>query len=92
MFLRDTYNESYIGDTMSIFGIFENRNRDTAEFVNENGITVGGAAHIKKRRMYAEEITRDGVKYYKYHLVVPINHGLARQEKPLPAGLFIICL
>ena len=74
---------------MSIFGIFENRNRDLNEFVNESGaLTIGGTAHVNKRRMYAEQTQKDGVKYYKYHLVVPINHGLARQDKPLPAGRF----
>ena len=86
--MRDTYDENYIGSTMSLFGIFSDRNRDVNEFVGDNGsVTIGGAVHIKNRRKYAEEIERDGVKYYRYHLVVPINHGLARQEKPLPASI-----
>ena len=72
---------------MSLFGIFSDKNRDLNEFVAENGqLTTGGAVHVQERRKYAEEITRDGVKFYKYNLIVPINHGLARQEKPLPSG------
>ena len=73
---------------MSLFGIFEGRNLDKNEFVADNGtMTVSGTIHVKNRRKYAEEITRDGVKYFRYHLTVPINHGLARQEKPLPSGM-----
>ena len=72
---------------MSLSGIFSDKNRDLSEFVNESGtVTVGGWSHIAERRRYTDEITRDGVKYFRYHLLVPINHGLARQEKPLPSG------
>ena len=93
IFLRDSYNDNYVDSSMSISGIFSNKNRDLDEFVDEAGnLTVGGKIHITKRREYAEEVVRDGVKYFKYHLVVPINHGLARQDKPLPAGRKIIGL
>ena len=72
---------------MSFSGIFSDKNRDLNEFVSENGnLTIGGTAHVNERRKYAEQITREGVKYFKYHLIVPINHGLARQDKPLPSG------
>ena len=77
---------------MSMFGIFSDKNRDADEFADENGLTNGGRVHVAERRKYAEEITRDGVKYYKYNLTVPINHGLARQEKPLPSGIIIFFL
>ena len=92
IFLRDAYDANYVESSMSLFGIFSDRNRDVSEFVNKAGIvTDGGRAHIFERRQYAEEIERDGVKYFKYHLVVPINHGLARQEKPLPSGSVLHC-
>ena len=87
IFVRDSYDEQYIENSMSLSGIFSNKNRDLSEFTDENGLTVGGQIHVNERRTYAEETTRDGVKYYKYHLVVPINHGLARQDKPLPASI-----
>ena len=91
IFLRAAYDEEYITNSMSLSGIFNNKNRDLSEFVNESGaLTPGGKIHVIERRKYAEEITRDGVKYYRYHLSVPINHGLARQEKPLPAGMIFI--
>ena len=73
---------------MSMFGIFSDKNRDYSEFSNENGLTEGGRVHISERRKYAQLITKDGVNYYKYDLTVPINHGLARQEKPLPSGTY----
>ena len=73
---------------MSMFGIFSDKNRDYSEFSNENVLTEGGRVHILERRKYAQLITKDGVNYYKYDLTVPINHGLARQEKPLPSGTY----
>ena len=87
IFVRDSYDENYIKNAMSISGIFSNRNKDVSEFTKPDGtMSSGGQMYAQERRQYAEESERDGVKYYKYHLVVPINHGLARQDKPLPAG------
>ena len=72
---------------MSLSGIFSDKNRDKYNFLKDDGtISAGGTAHINDRRKVAEKIERDGVVYYKYYLIAPINHGLARQEKPLPAG------
>ena len=85
--MRDSFNTDYIKNSMSMFGIFSDKNRDLDEFANESGLTIGGTVHVAERRKYAEEITRDGVKFYKYNITVPINHGLARQEKPLPSGI-----
>ena len=87
IFVRDSYDENYIRNTMSVSGIFSTRNKDVSEFTKPDGtMSSGGQMYAQERRQYAEESERDGVKYYKYHLVVPINHGLARQDKPLPAG------
>ena len=87
VFLRDTYNEEYLRTAMSVAGIFSDKNRDLDDFTNEDGdLTAGGKAHILDRRENAEKIFRDGVTYYRYTLMASINHGLARQEKPLPSG------
>ena len=91
VFLRDTYNEEYLRTAMSVAGIFSDKNRDLDEFTNEDGdLTPGGKAHILDRRENAEKIIRDGVTYYRYTLMASINHGLARQEKPLPSGKFSV--
>ena len=87
IFLRDTFDEEYIKSAMSIAGIFSNRNRDLSDFQDSKGnISIPGEGHIADRRENAEEIVRDGIKYYKYNLIACINHGLARQEIPLPSG------
>lgn len=89
MFLRDSYNEDYLTKAMSVAGIFSDKNRDADDFTNEDGqLTMGGKAHIETRREGAEKITRGKVNFYRYNLMACINHGLARQDKPLPSGKF----
>ena len=87
VFLRDTYNEDYLRSTMSVAGIFSDKNRDLDDFIDESGdLTPGGRAHINDRREVAVKIVRNGVTFYRYYLMASINHGLARQDKPLPSG------
>ena len=89
VFLRDSYNEDYLTKAMSIAGIFSDKNRDAEDFTDENGdLTIGGKVHLETRRDSAEKITRGKVNYYRYNLMASINHGLARQDKPLPSGKF----
>lgn len=72
---------------MSLAGIFSDKNRDLDDFVDDDGnLTLGGKAHISQRRQNAQKVVRHGVTYYRYNLIAGINHGLARQEKPLPSG------
>ena len=82
IFTRDSFDESYITKNLSIAGVFESQNLDRTEFQN----TVG-AVHVSNRRKVADQVTRDGHKFYRYHIITAINHGLARQEKPLPSGV-----
>ena len=35
----------------------------------------------------AELVERDSQTFYRYNIVTCINHGLARQDKPLPSGI-----
>ena len=75
---------------MSVAGIFSDKNRDLEDFTDESGdLTNGGRAHIEDRRNIAEKIIRNGVTHYRYNLIASINHGLARQEKPLPSGKIV---
>ena len=46
-----------------------------------------GAIYLANRRKTAEPVTRDSKKFYRYNIVACINHGLARQDKPLPSGI-----
>ena len=82
MFIREGYNEEYVNTAMSIAGIFTDRNLDADELED-----AAGKAIIANRRKIAEEITRNGKKFYRYNIITSINHGLARQDKPLPSGI-----
>ena len=87
MFIRDGYNESYLNSNGLSEGYFEERMRDLDDYLKDNGtISAGGRSHINEKRQNSEELSREGIKYYRYVFVCGINHGLARQEKPLPAG------
>ena len=41
----------------------------------------------KVRETITKTIRGASSVYYRYHIVAPINHGLSRQDKPLPAGI-----
>ena len=81
-FLREGYSEGYVNNAMSIAGIFTDKNLDADEFTGRVG-----EAYIENRRRIAEKIERDGKVFYRYNIITSLNHGLARQEKPLPAGI-----
>ena len=87
VFLRDGFNETALTAYGKTEGFYETRTRDLKNYVNESGaITAGGRAHIGYERDSTVEVTREGVKYYQYWFSTPSNHGLARQDKPLPSG------
>lgn len=67
---------------MSVEGIFTDRNMDANEFVGS-----AGDVHIANRREIATKVTHDGDDFYRYNIVTTLNHGLARQDKPLPTGI-----
>ena len=90
VFIRDGFNESAILSNGVTEGYFETLNLDRNNYIKDDGtVSMGGRMHIEKKRKSAIEVTREGVKYYQYWFSTPINHGLARQDKPLPAGKFI---
>ena len=65
--------------------------RDIDDYLAPNGtVSQGGRFHIDEKRSDSEEITKNGVKLYRYVFICGLNHGLARQEKPLPAGKSIL--
>jgi len=77
------YNEPYAETTMELSGLFQDKNIDKDEL---------SAPYVATRRRIAEEIERDGSKFWRYELCVGINVGLAKQEIPLPANVPIqIC-
>ena len=86
VFLRDGFNENYLETSGTCEGYFEDRMRDIEDYLNNGRISNGGRSHIETKRAMATTVTRNGVKYYRYLLMCGINHGLARQDKPLPSG------
>ena len=82
MFTRAAYDDYYVKNCMSIAGVFESKNLDASGFAG-----LVGEVHKNARRKYAKEVTRNGIKYFRYQVAATINHGLARQEKPLPSGI-----
>ena len=82
VFLREGYNESYVKSSMSVEGIFTDKNLDAHEFDD-----AVGHVYVKNRRDIATKITRHNEDYYRYNIVTTLNHGLARQDKPLPSGI-----
>ena len=82
IFTRDSFDECHITKNLSIAGVFESQNLDRTEFQG-----AVGSVHVANRRKVADEVTRDGHKFYRYHIITAINHGLARQDKPLPSGV-----
>ena len=87
IFIRDGHNESYLESNGIAEGYFEDRMRDLTDYITANGkLSPGGKAHLEKKREYSEEIVKDGVKYFRYYFICGLNHGLARQDKPLPSG------
>ena len=69
---------------MSIAGIWSDSNLNADSFT---GTDPAHTAMRELRRENAQEITRGGEKFYKYNIVTVLNHGLARQDKPLPSGI-----
>ncbi len=69
---------------MSIAGVFCDENMDADEL---EGGGVLAIAHQAKRRAMAESFIKNTAKFYRYNIATVINHGLARQEKPLPSSI-----
>lgn len=80
IFLREGYNEDYVRSSMSIAGIFGDSNLDASDFASNTN-------RIQGRRKYGHLVTRDSKRYYRYNIITRINHGLARQDKPLPSSI-----
>lgn len=64
---RQIYNEPYSNTANEISGMFTDKNMDASDF---------SAPYVTVRRRIATELTKDGMKYYRYEIYVPINHGL----------------
>ena len=69
---------------MSIAGIFDDQNLDADDLKGNGAVPV-----LKRglRRETAELVTKGVEKFYRYNIISNINHGLARQDKPLPSSI-----
>ena len=86
LFFREGFNLESTKHAFITEGYFTDFNRYVAED-NKGQISIAGNMHISQRREYAISSERDGVTYYRYYFCCAINHGLARQDKPLPNGI-----
>ena len=81
-FKREAYNAPYDVNALVTEGYFEANDHDASIYTKQ-----AGGLYKSYRRQCAVVETRDDVDYYKYYFCCTINHGLAKQDKPLPAGI-----
>lgn len=81
IFTKNQYNEGFVRSSMSVSGIFSDDNQDADELATPPMI------HAGFRREIAEEFQRAGETFYRYNIIANINHGLSRQNIPLPSGV-----
>ena len=86
-FKKEAFNKPYDENAFTTEGYFEDRDHDLTDYF-KNGKPTGASTAFKILfRQNAVPEVRDGVTYYKYYFCCTINHGLAKQDKPLPAGI-----
>ena len=84
---RINYNAGYL-EKIKFEGHFDNYNLDSSELKNHEKI-------IENRRgeLFTKSIKKDGEiiskNYYRYMLIVPINHGICEKDQILPPGVHV---
>ena len=66
---RQIYSEPFSNTANIIYGCFNDSNLDASEMTS---------AYISSRRKTAGFYTKDGQKYYRYELCIPLNIGLGK--------------
>ena len=75
-------------NAFSIAGIFSEENCNADKLDGTIPRTDGPEViERSKRRKLATEVTKDQEKFWRYEILTTLNHGLARQTKPLPSGI-----
>ena len=86
-FKKEGFNAPYDANTFITEGYYDDNDHDLTSFVREGRATAAAPIHKQQFRKSAVSEVRDGITYYKYYFCCTINHGLAKQDKPLPAGI-----
>ena len=86
-FKKEGFNAPYDESAFITEGYFENNDHDSDSYHSSGTPTKAAALYKSIFRKSAIAETREEITYYKYYFCCTINHGLAKQDKPLPAGI-----
>ena len=86
-FKKEGFNAPYDESAFITEGYFENNDHDSDSYHSSGTPTKAAPLYKSIFRKSAIAETREGITYYKYYFCCTINHGLAKQDKPLPAGI-----
>ena len=86
-FKKEAFNEPYDKAALITEGYFEENDHDSDSYHNNGTETKAADFYKNIFRKSAVSETREEVTYYKYFFCCTINHGLSKQDKPLPAGI-----
>ena len=86
-FKKEGFSAPYDESALITEGYFEDNDHDSDSYHQSGTATKASALYKNIFRQSAVSEVREGVTYYRYYFCCTINHGLAKQDKPLPAGI-----
>ena len=86
-FKKEGFNAPYDETAFITEGYFSENDHDSESYHNSGTPTKAAPLYKSIFRGSATSEVREGVTYYKYYFCCTINHGLSKQDKPLPAGI-----
>lgn len=86
-FKKEAFNAPYDETALITEGYFEDNDHDTDSYYRSGSATEASDLYKSYFRKSAVSEEREGVTYYRYYFCCTINHGLSKQDKPLPAGI-----
>ena len=86
-FKKEAFNAPYDEAALITEGYFEDNDHDSDSYHRSGTATQAATLYKNIFRKSAISETRENVTYYRYYFCCTINHGLAKQDKPLPAGI-----
>ena len=86
-FKKEAFNAPYDEAALITEGYFEDNDHDSNSYHRSGTATEASALYKSYFRTSAVSVSRENVTYYRYYFCCTINHGLAKQDKPLPAGI-----
>ena len=86
-FKKEAFNAPYDEAALITEGYFDDNDHDLDSYYRSGSATQAAPLYTNIFRKSAISETRDGVTYYRYYFCCPINHGLSKQDKPLPSGI-----